>query len=95
MVDGMITAVARPPQEGAGSFSSRKKALRIAAFRPGPSRSEPSPTVPLGAFAACSSRSYQPDTQFAFFVDRFILVNLYCNPTEIAKFTSVDVVCGA
>jgi len=39
--------------------------------------------------------AYQPDTQFAFLVDRLIEVNLYSIPTEIPKFTSVDVVYGA
>lgn len=31
---------------------------------------------------------YQPETQFAFLVDRLCEVNLYSIPTEIAKFTS-------
>ena len=31
---------------------------------------------------------YQPDNQFAFFVDRLIEVNLYSIPTLMAKFTS-------
>ena len=31
---------------------------------------------------------YQPETQFPFFVDRLIFVNLYSRPTEMAKFTS-------
>jgi len=31
---------------------------------------------------------YQPETQFAFFVDRLALVNLYSRPAEMAKFTS-------
>ena len=31
---------------------------------------------------------YQPETQFAFFVNRLALVNLYSRPTEMAKFTS-------
>lgn len=33
-------------------------------------------------------RLYQPETQFAFFVDRLAFVNLYSTPTEMAKFTS-------
>jgi len=40
-------------------------------------------------------RRYQPDFQFPGLVDRLIFVNLYSIPTEIAKFTSVDVVYGA
>ncbi len=32
--------------------------------------------------------SYQPESQFAFFVERLAFVNLYSRPTEIAKFTS-------
>ncbi len=31
---------------------------------------------------------YHPETQFAFFVDRLALVNLYSRPAEMAKFTS-------
>ncbi len=38
--------------------------------------------------ASSASASYQPETQFAFFVDRLAFVNLYSTPTEMAKFTS-------
>lgn len=31
---------------------------------------------------------YHPEIQFAFLVDRLMLVNLYSTPTEMAKFTS-------
>lgn len=81
--------------EGAGSFSSLKMALTIGAFRPGSSAPNRFAAIDEQAAAYHSRfRSYQPDSQFVFFIDRLNLVNLYSNPTEIAKFTSVDVVCG-
>ncbi len=40
------------------------------------------------ALQAKAFRLYQPETQFAFFVDRLAFVNLYSTPTEMAKFTS-------
>ena len=43
-------------------------------------KEEPAPLTPLAI--------YQPETQFPFFVDRLIFVNLYSRPTEMAKFTS-------
>jgi hypothetical protein len=46
--------------------------------------------LPLG-----KNHAYQPETQLSFLVERLMLVNLYSNPTEIAKFTSVEVVNGA
>jgi hypothetical protein len=50
---------------------------------PFPPLEELAPLTPLAP-----PGSYQPETQFAFFVDRFALVNLYSTPTEMAKFTS-------
>ena len=35
-----------------------------------------------------ANRAYQPDTQFAFLVDRLIPMNLYSAPTEMEKLTS-------
>jgi len=59
---------------------------------------ENGPSTPAGAKGRASSANtansassalyYQPETQFAFFVDRLAFVNLYSKPTEMAKFTS-------
>jgi len=56
---------------------------------------ENGPSTPAGAKrrantanSASSAFYYQPETQFAFFVERLAFVNLYSKPTEMAKFTS-------
>jgi hypothetical protein len=51
------------------------------------SAAKSTPLAPLTSLAPLFS-PYQPETQFAFFVERLMEVNLYSRPTLKAKFTS-------
>ncbi len=49
----------------------------------------------LGEFVAPDQIArYQPEAQFALWVDRLMPVNLYCAPTEMAKLMSFWVIWG-
>lgn len=61
--------------------SSLGEACNLGAL--GTRQTPPTPQTPLAPLL-----SYHPETQFAFLLDRLILVNLYSTPTEMAKFTS-------